>query len=231
MVEEDAENSKKRKCVVMLHSLTTSSIYYQPNLWSICEYVWRVCWWTSNQAHLHATGAFDSSFSNCRASLSLLSFLIHGYFNTGEETGKGERSGWERTRSQVSQGTAGGGEARRRPNSNFGRRLIFAQTMGKRIFPRGPFRLSTAWCSFYLLPPYTGSRPSENSTRMYVCVGMGECVYVTRGPCTWSPGHHCLSSSLCRRCPPSPLLLQCAGMCVSRHVCCLTYDASFHCPV
>jgi len=51
---------------------------------------------------------------------------------------------------------AGGGEARRRPNSNFGRRLIFAQTMGKRIFPRGPFRLSTAWCSFYLLPPYTG---------------------------------------------------------------------------
>lgn len=60
------------------------------------------------------------------------------------------------------------------------------------------------------------------------------CAYVCERVCPCISGVRAhdpratIVSSLCRRCPPLPRY---AAMCVSRHVCCLTYDASFHCPV
>lgn len=174
-----------------------------------------------NQAHLHAAKAFDPSFPPHRAS-PLPTFKDILIQREREETGwvGGERSAEKNTLSSFT-GAAPEGEARRRPNSNFGRRLIFADN-GQRIFPRRPFLLLR--CFFHpSLLPYR-SRPRQERkrepSRACVYVYTTECVHVSRGSVHMITGL------------PSPFLcVEHVGMCVSRHVCCLTYDASFHCPV
>lgn len=120
MVDEDRGKLERRK-----HALTSAFVYVRVSI---------------NQAHLHAAKAFDPSFPPHRAS-PLPTFKDILIQREREETGwvGGERSAEKNTLSSFT-GAAPGGEARRRPNSNFGRRLIFADN-GQRIFPRRPFLL------------------------------------------------------------------------------------------
>lgn len=97
-------------------------------------------------------------------------------------------SSFMRGRGGEGEGCAGEGEARRRPNSNFGRRLIFADNGQAHISAGSLPALRRLVLLLSLLPLYTGvvlaRARARTCARMCLCVCMRGCVHVSRGPCT-----------------------------------------------
>jgi len=160
---------------------------------------------------------------------------LQGYFNTGG-TRRDERDvgGWEERSAEKNTLSSFTGAAHRRVRRDDEAEPELRSTIN--ICRQWAAHISAASLPatgallpslFYLIEIVLGKRERGREREppcAYVCERVCPCILEVRA----HDPRATIASSLCRRCPPSPQYL---GMCVSRHVCCLTYDASFHCSV